>query len=142
MTFISVTKAAKKEAAKSRNGVRPSLHGVALGVAIHKRANKKTYTHCLNFRFSDELLKKARLMKGDKLELLYDPTTNRGLIRLCDKGYTVIGHGRTSMNFSVPYVNGLTPYEKKCFPMTEAKELSVTSDGIIFVFPDVDYLND
>ncbi len=112
------------------SGSRTKKNGMSY--ATYKNKNKGDYSSAV-FVIGTDTLKKARIVIGDRLDILYDKESGRGLLRRVLEGGRKVSKASsgstavisTKMNSNFPIV----PH------ITEIKSVSICDDGIVFDWP-------
>lgn len=105
---------------------------ISKGVAISTISNNdQSY---LQIRIDNDTLKEARILLGDRLDLLFDKEGRLGLIkRVKDGGWMLTGKGETCARFRVRWAAGL-PYTNSLVECSDVTADVVT--GIMFQLPE------
>lgn len=92
-----------------------------------------TQRTCIRLRIGPSIIKEAGWQAGDRMDLLFDPCDRIGLLRAVESGGYALFKGSDSV-----YVTQATWYPGMPSIKTagECGDVRVTSDGLMFVFPD------
>jgi len=138
MTFISAIEISKKYGHSNRRGVAVSRSDIRIGTdkSTVKKTNQITYS--LRISISNDIIKQARFIDGDKVDVLFDleSTPKRMLItRSLKDGWTLIANGKTKdsrFGFKITH----RPEMPSFFEGVDCDAV-VTSEGILFDIPSV-----
>ena len=126
MTFKSISELAAKAPRTEAKGAKLTI---STDVA-HKRAGGEE-AFSLRFGLSDELLKEARFIAGDRVDVLLDVEARLGLIRRTLQGGWKISGSKAKKVVQMTWTEGLPSV-----PTTSACEsVTVTDEGIMFELP-------
>lgn len=135
MSFISALELSKKYTNKGGRGRVHSDHDIAM--ATDKSVAKTgQIVYSLRFSISAKLIKEARFIEGDKVDVLFDfeSSPKRVLIvRSLAGGWTLYNNNKNKdsrYNFKITYRPELPSFEQS----TPTKAV-VTSEGILFDIP-------
>jgi hypothetical protein len=144
MAFISLTEIATINNGRLRNrGKRVTGKRLSIGVASSGKSKTGQQRPTLTLRISKDLAQEARILPGDRLDVLIDRNERLGLIRrIKDGGYSASASGIKSDNIKAgefyPIVTKITYYEgmPKVDETTDCENITVSNEGIIFALPD------
>ena len=90
----------------------------------------------VRFTLGELLLKKARIINGDKVEVLFDPNDKTGLIRRTDKAsvawsISVRGTNKKSADVRITWFPGMPSIAAAA----QCESVTVGDEGILFAFP-------
>jgi hypothetical protein len=135
MSFISALELNKKYTNKGGRG--RSLSDADISLATDKSVQKTgQVTYSLRFSISPKLMKEARFIEGDKVDVLFDfaSSPKRALIvRSLAGGWTLYNNNKNKnsrFNFKITHRPELPSFENS----TDANAV-VTSEGILFDIP-------
>lgn len=134
MTFISVSEYARKNGVTLRSGLRVNGDVVISHYSAGKpRGKEKRERSNLVMRLSKQITKESRWVAGDRIDILFDPETRRGLLqRVGDGGCKLIAASKNSFSIQCTWYPGMptVPRSMAC------KNAKVTDEGILFDLPD------
>lgn len=145
MTFISVFDIARQQSrwTGSRGGKRLSGKILTIGINVGGKSKNGSTRQALTIRLSADLAKEARLLIGDRVDVLFDKESGLGLVkRVQTGGYatTVAGMATSSVKPGAfyPTVVKLTYYDGMPFiaERHDCENVTVTNEGIMFTLPD------
>lgn len=135
MSFFSALELNKKYS--TRGGRGRSLSDTDISLATDKSVQKTgQVSYSLRFSISPKLMKEARFIEGDKVDVLFDfeSSPKRALIvRSLHGGWTLYNNSKnkdTRFNFKITHRPELPSFEES----TDTKAV-VTSEGILFDIP-------
>ena len=138
MTFISALEISSKYGHSNRRGIAISKSDIRIGTdkSTVKKTNQVTYS--LRISISKDIIKAARFIEGDKLDVLFDleSTPKRMLIvRSIKDGWTLIANSKTKdsrYGFKITH----RPEMPSFYEGVDCDAV-VTSEGILFDIPSV-----
>ena len=136
MTFVSAQKLIEECGRPA--GRRGSAGGsdVKFATDITRKHGKKDPSpiHSVRFSLSEEIIKKARFMPGDKVDVLFDKENNAGLIRRTTSGGWTLSQTTTSPRISIKFT--WCPGLPTIASTGDCTNIQVTDEGITFRFPE------
>lgn len=133
MSFVSLVELATARRQKVGRPVSEALITVSV---ICLRGNR----HYLAVKFSEELLRRAKLKVGDRVDVMFDPKDRSALLRKDPQGYKISSrrHPSGTKNpgeIRLPVVEGM-PYPPKRLAVRPVETPVITDNGVLFFFPD------
>ena len=106
MSFVTVNQAVKDATGKERYAGRGRTDGgEVLGVLFATDVNhggKKKNSHSVRIRLGTDVVKDARLIKGDRVDFLFDPKDKLGkLVRVTDGGWKLTSLAKKSRSLTI-----------------------------------------
>lgn len=133
MGFISADEFFKSQRSKCGNAV--NRHSEDITFATNRTGYKdKTNTYSMAIGISQSIAKLARIIPGDRVDILFDPEQRIGLIkRVNSGGWKLSGNpkGNSRLYFRVPWHQGMPSAKSTVGCLSE-----IVADGIQFIFPD------
>lgn len=136
MAFVSAQKLLDECGSPSGRRGRAGGSDVKFATDITRKHGNKDPSPIYSVRFSlsAEIMKKARFMPGDKVDVLFDPENNAGLIQRTTSGGWSLSQTSTSPRISIKLTwrPGLpTIASTGC-----CTDIQVVDEGIMFRFPE------
>jgi len=125
---------------RSANGIASINKSLMIGIA--KNGKQATDQFCL--RITESLAREARLLIGDRVDILIDQEARLGLVKRVAKGGWALSLATGSLKanakpgnyynckINCKYIEGL-PY---CKPSAECENVNVVDEGIMFEIPE------
>lgn len=88
MSFVSISELSKNSTKRSRN---TSSTLPLIGITQTYLEHRGSCT--ISIRFSPECMQNARLQKGDRIDVLFNPETKQWKVSIAEKGYKISGNG-------------------------------------------------
>lgn len=148
MAFISLSEIASQQssvAGRGKHGRGKRVVGKRLSIGVTSSGKSKSGQPrpALRFRISKDLAQEARILPGDRVDVLIDTNERLGLVRRVNTGgYSASASGITADKIKAgdfyPLVTKITLYPgmPKVDETTECENITVSNEGIIFAIPD------
>lgn len=136
MNFVSAQKMIEEQGRPTGGRGRRSGADITFATDItrsHRCSNPSPF-YSVRFSLSKEVIKKARLLPGDKVDVLFDKENNAGLIRRTTSGGWALSKTKTSPRISVKFT--WCPGLPTIASAGDCTDIQVTDEGIMFRFPE------
>ena len=142
MAFVSAFSEAQQNGRSGVSSEKLRIHGKRLFFRSAKSGKRKDGTERmpqLIFVISADLMKEARLIFGDRIDVLFDKEARLGLIKRMSGndggGWKLTPNGGNSKHGSVSISHrNAFPLPPKCG--VECENVSVNDEGVLFIFPE------
>lgn len=136
MKFVSAQKMIEEHGRPTSTRARSSRADVKFATDITRshRCRSPSPIYSVRFSLSKEVIKKARFMPGDKVDVLFDKENSAGLIRRTTSGGWTLSQTTTSPRISIKFT--WCPGLPTIASTGDCTDIQVTDEGIMFRFPE------
>lgn len=135
MAFISAQKLLEECGRPASNRSRASSEiSFATDITRTHSGKNPDPIYSVRFSLSQEIIKKARFMPGDKVDILFDPERNAGLIKRTSSGGWALSQTNSSPRIAIKFT--WRPGLPTIANTAGCTEVQVTDEGIMFRFPE------